>query len=109
MKFDKPYFVTPHAVIRFRERVANLSAKDIILTVQAALQNPGEPVEFEYIKGQLAPIFACTYNGFTYYVPVVKGEKGWPAVPTIYGYGCILHEKIKKGKKKGCEIHAKNN
>lgn len=108
-QFKQPYFVTAHAVQRFQEEVARIPAHRVLQVVQEALQNPGEPVEFERRDGQLCPIFRCEYEGFVYYVPVAKGKGEWPAVPTVHGYGSIIHERIKRGKKqKGCEIYEKN-
>ena len=105
--FKHPYFITSHAVQRFREEVADIPPAKVIDVLQAALQDPGEPVEFERRNGQLCPIFCCEYEGFIYYVPVVKGAGDWPAVPTVHGYGSIIHERIKRGKKKGCAVFEK--
>ena len=104
-KFKHPYFVTAHAVRRFQEEVAPLNPAQVIAVIQEALQEPGYPFEFERRNGQLCPIFECSYQGFTYYVPVVKGKGEWPAVPTVHGYGSIIHERIKKGQKGGCGIY----
>lgn len=106
--FKQPYFVTAHAVQRFQEEVARIPAHKVIEIVNIALQSPGEPVEFERRGGQLCPIFRCDYKGFIYYVPVAKGRGEWPAVPTVHGRGSIIHERIKRGKKKGCGIHVKH-
>jgi len=107
--FKHPYFISPHAVQRFREEVENISSWMVIKTIQEALQNPGEPIEFERRDGQLCPLFRCSYEGFIYYVPVAKGQGNWPAVPTVHGRGSIIHERIKRGKKKGCEIYVKGS
>lgn len=56
-QFKQPYFVTAHAVQRFQEEVARIPAHRVLQVVQEALQNPGEPVEFERRDGQLCPIF----------------------------------------------------
>ena len=42
MIFKQPYYVSPHAVKRFRERVANLPTKTVRTIIQAALQDTGE-------------------------------------------------------------------
>lgn len=105
--FKQPYFITAHAVKRFQERVANINSARVIEVIQEALQDPGAPVEFERRQGQMLPIFKCNYEGFTYYVPVAKGKGDWPAVPTVYGRGAIIHERIKRGKKKGCGVYEK--
>lgn len=108
-RFKHPYFVTAHAIKRFQEEVAPLNSSRVIEVIQEALQDPGEPVEFERRGGQLCPIFRCVYEGFIYYVPVARGKGDWPAVPTVHGYGSIIHERIKRGKKKGCGIYEKRN
>jgi len=108
-KFKHPYFVTAHAVKRFQEEVAPLNSARVIEIIQEALQNPEEPVGFERRGGQLCPIFKCEYQGFVYYVPVARGKGDWPAVPTVYGYGSIIHERIKRGKKKGCGVYEKQS
>lgn len=108
-KFKQPYFITAHAVKRFQEEVAPLNSARVIEIIQEALQNPEEPVGFERRGGQLCPIFKCEYQGFVYYVPVARGKGDWPAVPTVHGYGSIIHERIKRGKKKGCGVYEKQS
>lgn len=105
--FKNPYFITPHAVKRFQEEVANIPASLVIFEIQKALQEPRNLIEFEIRNEQFVPIFACQYKGFIYYVPVIKGKKEWPAVPTIHGRESIIHERIKRGKKKTCGIYQK--
>jgi hypothetical protein len=107
--FKHPYFVTAHAVKRFQEEVTPLNSIRVIEVIQEALQDPGKPIEFERRGGQLCPIFKCEYEGFVYYVPVAKGRGNWPAVPTVHGYGSIIHERIKRGKKKGCGVYEKQS
>ncbi len=106
--FKQPYYISPHAVQRFQEEVASLPAHRVIEVIQEALQDPGEPIELERRGGQLCPIFRCSYQGFIYYVPVAKGKGEWPAVPTVHGYGSIIHERIKRKLKKGCGIYVKS-
>lgn len=84
MKFKQPYFVSPHAVERFRERVCDIPAAEIIKSVQAALQGPGLPVDAEVKHGKLSLIYRAEFRGREYYIPVVSGEEGqWPQVPTV--------------------------
>ena len=49
MRFNQPYFVSPHAVERFRERVCDIPPAKVIETVQAALQDPGLPVDADFV------------------------------------------------------------
>jgi len=107
-RFKHPYFITAHAVQRFQERVAQINSARVIEVVQEALQNPGPPIEMERRPdGQMVPIFRCEHEGIPYYVPVVKGEGEWPAVPTIHGPESMIHERIQNGEKKGCGIYEK--
>lgn len=99
--FEKPFFVSPHAMHRFKERVANLSDGRIINLIQTILQDPGMPVDMQYMDNQLVPIFRAVYNGKSFYIPVVKGEKDWPTVPTILGEESSLHNKFRRGKLTG--------
>jgi hypothetical protein len=97
LKFKQPFFITPHAVRRFQEKVAPLPARVVIRIIQKVLQNPGTPVDIEYRGGNLLPIFAAMYKGQPFYIPVAPGdaEKGlWPSVPTILGKDSILHGKV---------------
>ncbi len=108
--FKHPYFVTAHAVSRFQERVARINSAKVIETIQEALQEPGTPVELERRPdGQMCPIFECSFEGVSYYVPVVKGQGEWPAIPTVHGLESMIHERIKRGEKKGCGVYEKGN
>lgn len=96
-QFKHPFFVSPHAVIRFQERVANIPAGQVIIIIQSALQDHGLPIQVEYRDSQICPIFRARYRDKTYYIPVAKGEGAWPAVPTIYGEESELHGKYLRG------------
>jgi len=98
MHFERPFFITPHAVKRFQERVADLPAADIIQLIQAILQDPGLPVDIDYRHGQMTPIFKGKYGSKVFYVPIAKGKGPWPSVPTIYGEESIIHRKYIRGK-----------
>ena len=96
-QFRFPFFVAPHAMKRFRERVADLSDDDIIFVIQAILQDPGAPVQMEYGDSQLTPIFAAKWKGKYFYFPVIKGKEDWPMVPTVYGEETELHKRYISG------------
>jgi len=85
MEFKQPFFISPHAVERFRERVCDIPAAEIIKSVQAALQGPGLPVDAEVKHGKLSLIYRAEFRGREYYIPVVSGEEEgqWPQVPTV--------------------------
>lgn len=92
VEFKQPYFVTPHAVKRFQERVANLPEHDVILVVQAALQVKRDPAwTFKLRDGRLCLVYAAMYRGIRYYIPTFQENRGrepgetWPVVPTVLG------------------------
>jgi len=90
MQFDQPYFVTPHAVKRFQERVAQVSAAEAIRALQAMMQDQGTPVDVD-TKGR--PVYAGWYESRSVYIPVVEGEGAWPSIPTVFGEESALHGK----------------
>lgn len=92
IEFRQPYFVSPHAVSCFRERVAKLPEHDVILIVQAALQVKRDPAwMFKMRDGRICRVYAAMYRGIRYYIPVFQENRGhgpnkdWPVVPTILG------------------------
>lgn len=94
--FAQPYFVTPHAVQRFRERVADIPPARVIEVVQEMLQDPGLPVDAEIRDGKLALIYRARYAGKTVYLTVGRGDaagedKPWPAVITVMSEESVLH------------------
>lgn len=95
IQFERPHFITPHAVNRFKARVADISERAIIIIIQAALQKPGEPMDVE----PRGPIYAARYHGKSFYIPVTGGDGSgnWPTVPTILGEESLLHGKACRG------------
>lgn len=97
MKFVQPFFVTPHAVKRFQERIADIPAAKVIEAVQALLQDPGESVDREVRDGKVCDIYRGEYGSVNrengddsgarkpVYIPVIpaEGAERWPVVPTI--------------------------
>ncbi|MDQ7789580.1 MAG: hypothetical protein RDU41_05935 [Clostridia bacterium] len=85
--FKQPYFVTAHAVDRFRERVADLPRDDIINLIQASLQIKRPPL-FCHRKrdGRLCWVYLCKYAGIPYAVPVAQNKhQEWPMVLSVLG------------------------
>ena len=102
MKFAQPYFVTPHAVDRFRRRVAKIRPGCVPMEVQHALQYRLRVVEEGDWQDEYH-VYACTYRDdagvIPYYAVVGPGEEQesgptWPAVMTIKGEGSIVHQKL---------------
>ena len=84
--FKQPFFISPHAVNRFRERVADLPAKTIIIIVQAALQDNHQPIIVQVFNHKPTPVFRARYQDIEYLIPVTpksRHKDGWPEVPTI--------------------------
>lgn len=95
--FKQPFFITPHAVNRFRERVADLPAAKIISLVQAALQDNRQVVGVQVYNKQRRPVFRAKYRDVEYLIPIAKRKnQEWPYVPTILLPGMrtfILYER----------------
>jgi hypothetical protein len=95
IKFRRPYFVTPHAIRRFQERVLDLlrmtlPEMQIIQIINAALQVKRDPA-WTYRMGQgrdrqLSRVYAALYAGIRYYIPTMhENGREWDIVPTILG------------------------
>lgn len=94
--FARPYFVTPHAVDRFRERIADIPPAQVIEVVQAMLQDPGLPVDAEMRDGKLTLIYRGEFGGKAVYLPVVQCDepaegRTWPVVVTVMSEESVLH------------------
>lgn len=85
--FKQPFYVSPHAVSRFKERVADLPTLTIRTIIQAALQDNRQVVEVQRYNHQKCPIFKARYQSVDYLIPVFKERRKrgevWPVVPTI--------------------------
>ncbi len=94
-QFARYHFITPHAVDRFRARVADLTPDDVITELNGMLQSPGLPVDAELREdGKLALVYLGWLGPEPVYIPVMPpdGQHGdWPYVPTIYGKESKLH------------------
>ncbi len=87
-RYAQPYYVAPHAVRRFRERVANLPTREIREIIQAALQGEREPVGLGFYNHRPAKAYEVEYRGVRYVIPVIEERRkadAWPVVPTILG------------------------
>lgn len=88
MRFERPFYVSPHAVDRFKERVADLPTKTVRTLIQAALQDPAqEAVITGYNKGVPARfIYRARYKDKEYRIVVqreMRKQRAWPVVKTV--------------------------
>jgi hypothetical protein len=84
MRFKHPVFVTPHAVTRFQERVADLPAAKVFNLIQAALQDNRQVVGVQIYNKQRRPVFRARYREVEYLIPIARRrDREWPYVPTI--------------------------
>lgn len=84
--FKQPFYVSIHAVKRFRSRVAKLPTKTIRTIIMAALQDNRQIVEVQRFNHQECPVYRAKYLSVDYLIPVLReGRKkdAWPVVPTI--------------------------
>jgi hypothetical protein len=88
MLYDCPFYITPHAVDRFRERVSRaLPTKTVREIINSRLQK-GRKRLLGYARWnrQIAPFYAAKYAGVRFLIPIsIDGQKrnAWPEVPTI--------------------------
>lgn len=78
IEFKHPYFVTHHAVHRFRERVLplyrNVIDIQIIQIIQASLQVQRDPAwSFRQRDGRLSQVFRAKYAGIEYFMILAAG------------------------------------
>lgn len=86
MIFKQPFYVSPHAVERFRQRVADLPTKTIRIIIQSALQNNKQQVDVQIFNRRLCPVHRARYRDVEYLIPVIHPENkvdAWPVVPTV--------------------------
>lgn len=85
--FRQPFYVSPHAVKRFKERVADLSTRTVRAIIQAALQGSQQIVVVQRFNRQECPVFKARYRDVEYLIPVLRDQfkikDAWPVVPTI--------------------------
>ena len=87
LMFRQPFYVSPHAVKRFKERVADLSTRTVRAIIQAALQGSQQIVVVQRFNRQECPVFKARYRDVEYLIPVLRDQfkikDAWPVVPTI--------------------------
>lgn len=86
MRFEQPYYVSPHAVQRFREYIADLPEETIRVIIQATLQDQKQKVMVQIYDHEPSPIYKAKYMDIEYLIPVQRDRKkinAWPVVPTI--------------------------
>jgi predicted DNA-binding transcriptional regulator AlpA len=86
--FDCPYYIAPHAVDRFRERVKSALPTRMIREIINNGLNCGEKRLLGYTRwnGQVTPLYSIQYEDLEFLAPIsVDAQKtdGWPVVPTI--------------------------
>jgi len=86
MIFKQPFYVSPHAVKRFREYIADLPTRTIRTIIQATLQDNKQPVRVQIFNRLPCPIYSARYRDIEYLIPVIHESRktdAWPVVPTI--------------------------
>lgn len=94
MRFEQPYYVSPHAVQRFRERVADLPTRTIRVIIQAALQGCRQLVGYQIYDRQRCPVYKAQFRDKEYLIPVrIEKRKvnAWAVVPTILSPGMRIY------------------
>lgn len=87
MQFRQPYYVSQHAVRRFRERIADLPTRAIRTIIMAALQGYQEAIITGYNKTTPSRFaHKAQYQGIEYYIITQREmykQDAWPVVKTI--------------------------
>ncbi len=84
MKFEKPCFVTNHAIEQFQKRFVDIPAAEIIDIVQQSYNKNQLPINAKIKDGKLSLLFQGEYQGKSFCFPMIEEEgKEWPIVPTI--------------------------
>lgn len=85
--FKQPFYVPPHAVERFRERVADLPTIVIRQIIQAALQDNRQTVGIQTWDKAPCVVYRAQYRDVKYMIVVQrdlrKFKDAWPIVRTI--------------------------
>ena len=87
MKFDYPFYISPHAVTRFQERIAPIGREAVMGEIQGQLQpSCREVMGYARWDKQINPVYLGNFHGKKYAIPTqVDKEKvnAWAVVPTI--------------------------
>lgn len=81
----EPYFVTPHAIERYQQRVRELSWHEVITRVQVALQGAGPSDGTGYPPDRTLAIGVP--GEFVAIIEPPLPDHEWPSVVTIWGWG----------------------
>jgi|SRR5690554_2281795 len=96
--FKQPYFITPHAIDRFQQRIEELPAKAIILIIQLLLQKRTNLLEFDVKDGKIRELYRKEYENKPLYIPVIHDKnRKWPVVPTVMGKHSVVHGRYIRG------------
>lgn len=114
MLFKFPYYVSPHAVERFRDRVAFFSGLHehyIRLEIQKQLQSDKrELLGFVRWDKQVNPAYMGRFKGRKYIIPTQmdlnKTGEVWPTVPTILPLNSMnnMHWERNNGERKWLDM-----
>lgn len=89
--FKQPFYVPPHAIQRFRERVADLPTLTIRTLIQAALQDNKQIVGVQTWDKHPCVVYRAQYRDVKYLIVVMqdlrKHDNAWPIVRTILSEG----------------------
>lgn len=92
MRFEQPFYISYHAVWRFRQRIAMIPREAVRSVIQASLQ-PGcrllVGIAQSRDQGEM-PVYSGVFQTHEFYVPVIWKRKGWPAVATILRPGMAI-------------------
>lgn len=97
VRFAEPYFVTPHAIQRYQERVdRRLGWQEVVVAVNTALQGAGPSDGSGYPPDRT--IALGVEGRFVAIVEPPPPDREWPSVVTIWRWGvCPILLKRKGG------------
>ncbi|MEG3071000.1 MAG: hypothetical protein RQM92_09500 [Candidatus Syntrophopropionicum ammoniitolerans] len=109
MRFEQPYYVSTHAVQRFKKRVANLPTRVIRVIIQIALQHSGKQlVGYQVYNRRKCPVYKAQYRDKEYLIPVIAERKkanAWPVVLTILKPDMRIYtERVRKCKSRQQQV-----
>lgn len=92
MRFEQPFYISDHAVWRFRQRVSKIPRDAVRSVIQAALQPEnrclvGVAVSREQVK---MPVYSGRFEAKEFYISVIWKKHSWPAVATILRPGMAI-------------------
>lgn len=96
--FDQPFFITPHAVKRYQQRVRSTTAHEAITRIQSVLQE-NQPIDTITYDHRPAKIYIATDCGVVFYLPVMPGDGDWPAVVSLLPLEYGIYPRFRTEKK----------